>query len=91
MPKKGDAASDLDPSQGFGRFTQRARNVVMAAHNETQAARHAEILPAHLVLGPLAEPESIAAGVLLGPEVTPDALRTAATARCRRQPRRCPS
>ncbi|MGC5532268.1 Clp protease N-terminal domain-containing protein [Streptomyces sp. SR-10] len=80
VPKKGDSASDLDPSQGFGRFTQRARNVVMAAHNEAQAARHAEILPAHLVLGLLAEPESIAAGVLLGPEVTPDALRTAATA-----------
>lgn len=80
VPKKGDGASDLDPSQGFGRFTQRARNVVMAAHNEAQAARHAEILPAHLVLGLLAEPESIAAGVLLGPEVTPDALRTAATA-----------
>ncbi|MFJ9112080.1 Clp protease N-terminal domain-containing protein [Streptomyces sp. NPDC102283] len=80
VPKKGDSASDLDPSQGFGRFTQRARNVVMAAHNEAQAGRHAEILPAHLVLGLLAEPESIAAGVLLGPEVTPDALRTAATA-----------
>ncbi|MFI1249732.1 Clp protease N-terminal domain-containing protein [Streptomyces anulatus] len=80
VSKKGDGASDLDPSQGFGRFTQRARNVVMAAHNEAQAARHAEILPAHLVLGLLAEPESIAAGVLLGPEVTPDALRTAATA-----------
>ncbi|MGX1951545.1 Clp protease N-terminal domain-containing protein [Streptomyces anulatus] len=80
VPKKGDGASGLDPSQGFGRFTQRARNVVMAAHNEAQAARHAEILPAHLVLGLLAEPESIAAGVLLGPEVTPDALRAAATA-----------
>ncbi|WP_103532895.1 Clp protease N-terminal domain-containing protein [Streptomyces sp. SM11] len=80
VPKKGDGASDLDPSQGFGRFTQRARNVVMAAHNEARAARHAEILPAHLVLGLLAEPASIAARVLAGREVTPDALRTAATA-----------
>ncbi|MFH9262853.1 Clp protease N-terminal domain-containing protein [Streptomyces sp. NPDC017546] len=80
VPKKGDGASDLDPSQGFGRFTQRARNVVMAAHNEAQAARHAEILPAHLVLGLLAEPESIAVGVLVGQEVTPDTLRAAATA-----------
>ncbi|NEE11345.1 ATP-dependent Clp protease ATP-binding subunit, partial [Streptomyces sp. SID7499] len=62
------------------RFTQRARNVVMAAHNEARAARHAEIVPAHLVLGLLAEPESIAAGVLLGPEITPAALRAAAAA-----------
>lgn len=80
VPKKGDGASDLDPSQGFGRFTQRARNVVMAAHNEAQAARHAEILPAHLALGLLAEPESIAVRVLVGREVTPDILRAAVTA-----------
>lgn len=91
VPKKGDGASDLDPSQGFGRFTQRARNVVMAAHNEAQAARHAEIVPAHLVLGLLAEPESIAAGVLLGPEVTPDASVRRRPPRCRPRPKRCPS
>ncbi|MFD3410461.1 Clp protease N-terminal domain-containing protein [Streptomyces cyaneofuscatus] len=79
VTKKSDEASDLDPSQGFGRFTQRARNVVMASHNEASTTRHAEILPAHLVLGLLAEPESIAARVLTGQGVPPDALRTAAT------------
>ncbi|MFB8102780.1 Clp protease N-terminal domain-containing protein [Streptomyces sp. NPDC056007] len=78
VTKKGEEASDLDPSQGFGRFTQRARNVVMASHNEAKTARHAEILPAHLALGLLAEPESIAARVLTGQGVTPDALRAAA-------------
>ncbi|MFD8620748.1 MULTISPECIES: Clp protease N-terminal domain-containing protein [Streptomyces] len=78
VTKKGEEASDLDPSQGFGRFTQRARNVVMASHNEAETARHAEILPAHLALGLLAEPESIAARVLTGQGVTPDALRAAA-------------
>ncbi|NYS17854.1 ATP-dependent Clp protease ATP-binding subunit [Streptomyces sp. SJ1-7] len=78
VTKKGEEASDLDPSQGFGRFTQRARNVVMASHNEAKTARHAEILPAHLALGLLAEPESIAARVLAGQGVTPDALRAAA-------------
>src|SRR3954470_16788417 len=31
VPKE---SADLDPSQGFGRFTPRARNVVMSAHNE---------------------------------------------------------
>ena len=29
---------DLDPSQGFSRFTEQARNVVMAAQNEARAA-----------------------------------------------------
>src|SRR3954453_5383677 len=33
-----DVAVDLDPEQGFTRFTLRARNVVMAAHNEAGAA-----------------------------------------------------
>src|SRR3954447_11207772 len=27
-------SADLDPSQGFGRYTARAGNVIMAAHNE---------------------------------------------------------
>ncbi|MCX4680334.1 ATP-dependent Clp protease ATP-binding subunit [Streptomyces sp. NBC_01433] len=84
VPKKADASagsgSDLDPSQGFGRFTPRARNVVVAAHNEAQAARHAEILPAHLVLGLLTEPDGIAARVIAARGVGPDAVRTAAAA-----------
>ncbi|MER7036478.1 ATP-dependent Clp protease ATP-binding subunit [Streptomyces microflavus] len=79
VAKKGEEAPDLDPSQGFGRFTQRARNVVMASHNEAKTAHSAEILPAHLLLGLLAEPESIAARVLTCQGVSPEALRTAAT------------
>ncbi len=80
VTKKGDEASDLDPSQGFGRFTQRARNVVMASHNEAKAAGHAEIIPAHMTLGLLAEPEAIALRVITAQGVTPEALRTAAEA-----------
>src|ERR671919_1439407 len=34
---KGEAP-DLDPSQGFSRFTERARNVVIAAQNEAHTA-----------------------------------------------------
>ncbi|MEV7274158.1 Clp protease N-terminal domain-containing protein [Streptomyces bacillaris] len=78
--KKADEASDPDPSQGFGRFTQRARNVVMASHNEAKAAGHAEIVPAHLTLGLLAEPEAIALRVITSQGVTPEALRAAAEA-----------
>ena len=55
---------EVDPDQGFSRFTPRARNVVMAAHNEAVAAGNAEIVPGHLVLGLLAEPEGLAVLVL---------------------------
>ena len=44
------ANPDLDPEQGFGRFTPRARNVVVAAQNEARAAGSPEITPAHLAL-----------------------------------------
>ncbi|MEU6633570.1 Clp protease N-terminal domain-containing protein [Streptomyces parvus] len=80
VPKKGEGSLDLDPNEGFNRFTPRARNVVVASHNEAQAARHAETVPAHLILGLLAEPEAIAARVLVGQGVEPDVLRAAATA-----------
>jgi hypothetical protein len=73
-------ASDLDASQGFSRFTQRARNVVMAAQNEARAAGHDTILTGHLILGLLSEPEAIAALVLRNRGVALDAVRTAVAA-----------
>src|SRR3954451_13063225 len=72
--------ADLDPAQGFGRFTLRARNVVMAAQNEARAAGNTDITPAHLVLGLLADPDSLAGRVLTGLDVSLDAVRAAATA-----------
>ncbi|CAM5630696.1 ATP-dependent Clp protease ATP-binding subunit OS=Streptomyces cyaneofuscatus OX=66883 GN=G3I52_02185 PE=4 SV=1 [Streptomyces cyaneofuscatus] len=54
--------------------------MVVASHNEAQAARHAEIVPAHLILGLLAEPEAVAVRVLAGKGVEPDTLRAAAAA-----------
>src|SRR5262244_3311143 len=57
VAKASGEQSDLDPNQGFTRFTPRARNVVMAAQNEARAAGNAEIRPEHLVLGLLAEPQ----------------------------------
>ncbi|MFG2382895.1 Clp protease N-terminal domain-containing protein [Streptomyces avermitilis] len=74
------AEVDLDPSQGFSRYTERARNVVMAAHNEAKAAGNAEGLPEHLVLGLLAEPEALAAKAVTTQGVPLDSLRRAATA-----------
>ncbi|MGU3436070.1 Clp protease N-terminal domain-containing protein [Actinomycetes bacterium M1A6_2h] len=56
--------NDLDASQGFNRFTERARNVVIMSQNEAHTAKNAEIEPAHLILGLLAEPESLAIAAL---------------------------
>jgi hypothetical protein len=77
VPKE---SADLDPSQGFSRFTPRARNVVMAAHNAAKAAGNTEVLPEHLALGLLAEPESLAAKAFADQDVSFDAVREAATA-----------
>ncbi|MFJ8664713.1 Clp protease N-terminal domain-containing protein [Streptomyces sp. NPDC093600] len=79
VPKDPDATA-LDPGEGFGRFTPRARNVVMAAHNEAAAARNAETLPGHLALGLLAEPEGIAVHWITSRGVTPEQVREAVTA-----------
>ncbi|MFI8235053.1 Clp protease N-terminal domain-containing protein [Streptomyces sp. NPDC085900] len=77
VPKE---STDLDPNQGFGRYTLRARNVVMSAHNEAKAAPHTEVAPAHLVLGLLAEPEGLGAKAIAAQGVTLDSVREAATA-----------
>ncbi|MET8256993.1 Clp protease N-terminal domain-containing protein [Micromonospora sp. NPDC005205] len=74
VPKATDAAA-LDPNAGFGRFTPRARNVVMASQEEARASGNAEIGPEHLVLGLLAEPEGLAARVMAGRGATPEAVR----------------
>src|SRR6186997_3411438 len=42
---------DLDPSQGFQRFTPRARQVVVASQNAAGTMGYTEIHPEHLILG----------------------------------------
>ncbi|MGW7100895.1 Clp protease N-terminal domain-containing protein [Streptomyces sp. NPDC054838] len=76
---KGDGA-EIDPSQGFARFTPRARGVVVASQNEARATGSTEIRPEHLVLGLLAESGGLAALVLHGHHVTDDAVRAAVAA-----------
>ncbi|MGH1552636.1 Clp protease N-terminal domain-containing protein [Streptomyces sp. L7] len=73
-------SADLDLSQGFSRYTVRARNVVMAAHNAAVAARNSEGRPEHLVLGLLAEPDALAGKAITAQGVALDAVRQAATA-----------
>ncbi|MFF9509194.1 Clp protease N-terminal domain-containing protein [Streptomyces sp. NPDC014724] len=71
--------SDLDPSQGFSRFTERARNVVMAAQNEARAAGNGEVRTEHLVLGLLSEPEALGPAFIKAQGVTLEDVRRAAT------------
>ncbi|MFE7528872.1 Clp protease N-terminal domain-containing protein [Kitasatospora sp. NPDC057542] len=80
VPKDPGTPNDLDPSQGFSRFTPRARSVVVASQEEARKAGNAEITTAHLLLGLLAEPEGIGAKALAAQGVTPQAAREAVTA-----------
>ncbi|MDX3226331.1 Clp protease N-terminal domain-containing protein [Streptomyces sp. ME19-01-6] len=80
VPKDPGELSALDPNQGFGRYTPRAKNVIMAAMNEAQAARNSDIRPEHLLLGLLVEPEGLAAKAITAQDVLLDTVRQAATA-----------
>jgi hypothetical protein len=79
VPKGQGEPSELDPNQGFARFTTRARNVVMAGQEEARAAGNAEIQPEHLVLGLLAEPDGLAAKAIVAQGVPLDSVRAAVT------------
>jgi ClpA/ClpB-like protein len=72
-------AGDLDPSQGFSRYTDRARNVVFTSQNEAKAAGNTEIGTEHLTLGLLAEPAGIAGRAIVAQGVSLEAVREAAT------------
>ncbi|RSN63966.1 Clp protease [Streptomyces sp. WAC 04229] len=76
VPKE---SADLDASQGFSRYTPRAQNAVMAAHNEAVAAGATEGLPEHLILGVLTERDGLAAKAITAQGVALDAIRAAAT------------
>ena len=64
------AKPDLDPSQGFHRFSDPARAVVVSSMNEAKLLGSPEIRPEHLVLGLLAVPDSDGARSLAAHGVT---------------------
>jgi hypothetical protein len=80
VPKGPGEASDLDPSQGFSRFTPRARQVVVASQEEARAGGHDEIRVAHLVLGLLSEPDGLAAKAIAAQGVSLERVREVALA-----------
>ncbi len=75
----GDLVS-IDASQGFSRFTVRAKNVVVASQEAARAASNDAVGMVHLVLGLLSEPQAIAAVAIVAKGVPLDAVRAAATA-----------
>jgi hypothetical protein len=72
--------SDLDPNQGFARYTPRARKVVMASQESAGEAKNSEIQPAHLVLGLLTVPEGLAAKAIIDLGVELETVRQNALA-----------
>ncbi|MFG2502926.1 Clp protease N-terminal domain-containing protein [Streptomyces sp. NPDC048441] len=79
VPKDPGEMSDLDPRQGFSRFTPRAKNVVMAAQEEARAAGNDEIGPGHLTLALLTEPDALAATALVAQGSSLDSIRESVT------------
>jgi len=77
VPKAG--ADPIDPSEGFNRFTPRARNVVVESQNQAHAAHHQEISPDHLLLALFTDPDSVATRLLVGQGVDADAAAAAVT------------
>lgn len=74
VPKTPTDADLLDPNAGFGRFTPRARNVVVEAQNLAHAAGNSEIGSDHLLLALFKDPDGLAAKLLVGQGVDSDAV-----------------
>jgi hypothetical protein len=70
----------LDPSQGFSRFTDGARRVVVEAQNQAKAAGNDRISVGHLVLALIADRTSTATTMIGRQGVDLDQVRAAATA-----------
>ena len=64
----------------FERFTTRARAVIVASQEEARGARSQTIMPEHVLLGLLTEPDGLAAQAITEQGVTVEAARTAVLA-----------
>ena len=73
-------AAPLDPSQGFSRFTDDARAVVVTAQERARESENDAITVGHLVLALVADPQSAAARAVTAQGVSLDDVRRTATA-----------
>ena len=69
----------FESNGGFGRFTPRARQSVIAAQKAAHDAGNIEITPAHLILGVLSDPEALVTKLLRSQRVDPESLRASIT------------
>ena len=72
--------ADAFHAHPFSRFTPRAKHVVVAAQEEAREGRQTLILPGHLALGLLHEPEGLAARAIAALGVADTAAREALVA-----------
>jgi hypothetical protein len=79
VPKAPSDSAAVDPEAGFGRFTPRARNVIVVAQNKAGEAGNNEIGPDHLLLGLFADPDGLAAKLLAGQGIDADKVNKAVT------------
>jgi hypothetical protein len=70
----------LDPSQGFSRFTDEARAVVVTAQEQAREARNDSIGVAHLVLALVADPDGSAARAVTAQGASLEDVRRTASA-----------
>ncbi|WP_410607162.1 Clp protease N-terminal domain-containing protein [Amycolatopsis sp. lyj-109] len=75
----GDPSGSIE--RVYGRYTDRARHVLVEAQKAAVAHASPEIETVHIVLGLLTEPAALAAGAILAQGVQLDAVREAAEAR----------
>ena len=79
VPKDpGDVTAEMDPNEGFGRFTPRARAAVVAAQEAARRVGADQITPVHLVLGLLSEGDGLAGQLIIEQGVSLDVLADAA-------------
>jgi hypothetical protein len=74
------SAAPLDSSQGFSRFDDEARAIVVATQQRARDAGNATISVAHLVLALVANPDGRAARAIAAQSVSLDDIRRTATA-----------
>jgi ATP-dependent Clp protease ATP-binding subunit ClpA len=77
---RAEPAAPLDPSQGFSRFTDEARAVVVGAQEQARSAGNDSIGVGHLVLALVADPDGTAARTLAALGVSLDDVRRTASA-----------
>ncbi|MGB3485117.1 MAG: Clp protease N-terminal domain-containing protein [Mycobacterium sp.] len=67
----------MDASEGFTRFTPRARAAVVAAQDAARQAQNTEITPGHLILGLLVDQDALSTRLIRAQDLDPELLRAA--------------